>query len=158
MKHTIALLLALLLILASLTACGKKAALKDLPEPEALAASLLNGGIFSDELESADADIGAFLYGLTDAEGVEMFFWLSSGATAEEISIFRCADAARLEAVREAVEARLEFQKSTYESYAPGEVPKLEKAQLRVRDNTLLVCVSADSEKAASLLDPYFPS
>jgi hypothetical protein len=157
MKRTITLLLSLLLIASLMVACGKKP-LKALPAPDALAASLLDGGVFSDELEPADADIGAFLYGLTDAEGAEMFFWLSSGATAEEISIFRCENAAVLEVVRAAVDVRLDFQKSTYQDYAPGEVPKLENAQVRVRDNTLLVCVSADAQKAAALLDPYFPA
>ena len=67
-------------------------------------------------------------------------------------------DDAALAVARKSAEARLDNQKRTYESYAPDEVPKLEGAVVRVRDNILVLCVAADPEKAAKLLSSYFPA
>ena len=156
MRRLVPVLTALLLV-ALLAACG--GSLKPLPAKEELAKTLTDAGIFSDELEAVDADIAAYLYGLTDAEGVEIGSWLSaSGGTAEEITLFTCQNDEILKAVRDSVDARLDMQKRTYKDYAPAEVPKLEKAVVRVRDKVLIVCVSADPEKAAKLLSPYFPA
>ena len=157
MKRILPLLAALLAALL-LTACSAGGEKKPLPAAEDLAKTMLDSGVFADALEAADPDIAAYLYGLAETDGVELHSWLSTGATAEEFSLFVCADDAALKTVRESVDARLEFQKRTFADYAPDEVPKLEGALVRVRDNTLALCVAADPEKAAKVLDPYFPS
>ena len=157
MKRLLTVLVALLILILLLSACGASET-KPLPSSEELAQTMLDSGVFSDELEAADADIAAYLYGLTETEGVEIHSWLSSGATAEEFSLFVCTDDAALKAVRESADARLDFQKRTFADYAPDEVPKLEGAVVRVRDKVLVVCVAADPEKAAKLLAPYFPA
>ena len=158
MKRNLPALIALLLILTLLSACGGTG-VKPLPSGAELEKSLVDAGIFSEELESVDADIAAYLYGLTEAEGVEIVSWYSSsGGTAEEVTLFYCQDDAVLKTVRESADARLDFQKRTYADYAPAEVPKLEGAVVRVRDRVLVVCVAADPEKAAKLLSPYFPA
>lgn len=158
MKHlslfpSIALLFVLLF-----SACGGPAGPKPLPAPEELGRTVLESGVFSEELEAADADIAAYLYGLAETSGVSIYSWLSSGATAEELTFFVCADDSVLKTVKESAEARLDFQKRTFADYAPGEVPKLDGAVLRARDKVLVVCVAADPEKAANLLTPYFPA
>ena len=43
-----------------------------------------------------------------------------------------------------------------YTEYKPEEVPKLEKALVLRRDNTIVLCVAADMEKAKAVLDKYF--
>jgi predicted small lipoprotein YifL len=157
MKRILPAITALLLVFLLLTACGGSGK-QPLPAPDDLAKKLLDAGIFSEALEAADGDIAAYLYGLTDAQGVELRSWMSSGATAEELTIFTCQDDAVLQEVRKSVDARLEMQKSTFSNYVPAEVPKLENAVIRVRDRVLIVCVSADGDKAAKLLSPYFPA
>ncbi len=157
MKRALPTLAALLLILLLLAACSGGGEQKPLPSPDQLARTLLDSSVFSDELEAADADIAAYLYGLTETPGVELNSWLSSGATAEEFTLFICADDDALKAVRDSVDARLEFQKRTFSDYAPEEAGKLDKAVVRVRENVVAVCVAADAEKAAKLLAPYFP-
>ena len=130
---------------------------KPLPAGEELVKTLTDAGIFDDELEAVDPVIAALLYGFTEEDGIELHSWLSSsGGTAEEFSLIVCPDDAALAAAKQSAEARLENQKRTYESYAPNEVPKLEGAVVRVRDNVLVVCVAADPKKAAELLAPYF--
>ena len=158
MKRILPVLMSLFLFVLLLTACAGGEVKKPLPSPEQLAQTMLDSGVFTDELEAADPDIAAYLYGLTEIAGVEMHNWLSSGATAEEFSLFVCADDAALKAVRESVDARLDFQKRTFSDYAPDEVPKLDGAVIRVRDNVMVVCVAADQEKAVKLLSPYFPA
>lgn len=150
----LAVLLALVLLLAACSGPGKK----PLPAPDELARTLLESGVFSEALEEADPDIASYLYGLTEADAVELHSWLSTGATAEELTLFVCGDDAVLKTLRESADARLEFQKQTFADYAPDEVPKLEKAVVRVRDRVMVVCVAADPEKAAKLLAPYFPA
>lgn len=157
MKRILPAITALLLVFLLLSACGGSGK-QPLPAPEELAKKLLDAGIFSEELEEADGDIAAYLYGLTDTDGVELRSWMSSGATAEELTVFTCQDDAALSAVRKSVDARLEMQKSTFSNYVPAEVPKLEGAAVRVADKVLVVCVAADPEKAAKLLAPYFPA
>ena len=157
MKRILSVLAVLLAFCLILTACGGSGK-KPMPAPDELARTLLDSGIFSEALEEADPDIAAYLYGLTEADTVELHSWLSTGATAEELTLFVCGDEAMRKTLRESADARLEFQKQTFADYAPDEVPKLEKAIIRVRDNVLVVCVAADPEKAAKLLDPYFPA
>jgi predicted small lipoprotein YifL len=150
-------LTALLLVFLLLAACGGSGK-QPLPAAEDLAKKLMDAGVFSEDLEAADGDIAAYLYGLADTAGVELHSWLSSGATAEEFTLFTCQDDAVLQEVRKSVDARLEMQKSTFSNYVPAEVPKLEKAVVRVRDKVLVVCVAADGDKAAKLLAPFFPA
>lgn len=159
MKRILPVLAALLILALLMTACAGSAEKKPLPAAEDLAKTLLDAGIFADELETVDPDIAALLYGFTEEDGVDLYCWLSaSGGTAEEFTLFLCRDDAALAVARKSAEARLENQKRTYESYAPDEVPKLEGAVVRVRDNILVLCVAADPEKAAKLLSPYFPA
>ena len=159
MKRSISILAALFLLLAFLPGCGGDSGKKPLPAPEEMAKTVLEAGIFADELEALDPDIASVLYGFSAEDGIELHSWFSaSGATAEEFSLFLCQDADALTAAKKSAEARLENQKRTFADYAPAEVPKLEGAVVRVRDNVLVVCVAADPEKAAKLLSPYFPA
>ena len=159
MKRILPVLALLLLFVLLMAACASGAEKKPLPAAEDLAKTLLDAGIFADELETVDPDIAALLYGFTEEDGVDLYCWLSaSGGTAEEFTLFLCRDDAALAVARKSAEARLDNQKRTYESYAPDEVPKLEGAVVRVRDNILVLCVAADPEKAAKLLSSYFPA
>lgn len=154
MRKWILLLLAGLLL--ALAACaGKPAEKPPLPAPAALAEELLASGAFSDALEPAELRVGCYLYGLEETSAEEMVFYLSSGATAEEIAVFRCAGPEAAEAVVAAARARLDFQAASYADYAPDEVPKLERAALRTVGNTVVLCVSADDGKRDGVLDRY---
>ena len=47
------------------------------------------------------------------------------------------------------------MQKDSYADYAPDQVPKLDTAVVRTCGEYVIVCVSADNEKAASVVDAY---
>lgn len=156
MKRTLLCVLALCLFVL-LCACGEEPGetKPPLPQPEALAAELLAGSAFSDTLEPADGKIGCYLYGLAETDASAMYFCLSSGATAEEIAIFRCADEVSALLVEEAARARLDYQRESFGSYVPEEVPKLESAILRREGSCVLLCVAADYEAVNAVLNAY---
>lgn len=157
MKRYLLCLLALCLLCGLLCACGEEPgeAKPALPDGETLAAELLASGAFSDTLEPADVKIGCYLYGLAESDAQSMHFRLSSGATAEEIAVFRCADEASAQRVEAAAKARLDYQRESFGDYVPEELPKLEKAVLRREGSCVLLCVAADYAAVSAVLDAY---
>jgi hypothetical protein len=152
------LLLALsVLALLLLCACASKATPKQpLPDPEALAAELQAAGAFAEELPLSAHDVGCFLYGLQESDAPGMRYYFSSGAVADEIAVFPCPDEAAAEKVKAECGTRLEQQTMLFTSYKPEEVPKLEKALVLQRENTVVLCVASDYGKASTVLDKYF--
>ena len=155
MKRAIPFLLVLCCLL--LCACaGKPAEKTAVPEPEALAAELLASGAFSEDLALAENEVGCFLYALEESDAPAMRYYFSSGAVADEIAILPCVDEAAAQKARTECGTRLELQTMLYTEYKPEEVPKLEKALVLQRGNTIVLCVAADMEKAKAVLDKYF--
>ena len=148
--------LALLLLCACGGKTGAPADKAPLPSPEDLAAELQASGAFAEELVLTENDVGCFLYGLEESDAPEMHYYFSSGAVADEIAILPCADDAALEKVRSECATRLDLQTQLFTEYKPEEVPKLEKALVLQRENTVVLCVATDYEKAQAVLDKYF--
>ena len=155
MKKLLLILPVLALLL--LSACAAKAPAKaELPDPEALAAELQASGAFAETLTLTDNDVGCFLYGRAESDAPGMRYYFSSGAVADEIAVLPCADEAALEKVKAECGTRLELQTELFTVYRPEEVPKLEKALVLQRDQTVVLCVATDCEKAKAVLDKYF--
>ncbi len=141
-----------------LCVCGCSHAAKEF-DPEAFAGDMLASGAFSDELTKTEAEIGCRLYGISEDDAEAMLFYFSSGATAEELAIFKTSgkdgDADKLS---EAIKNRLERQKSVYESYAPAEVPKLDKAVIGAAGAYLVLYVASDYDAASKAAEKYLDS
>lgn len=88
-------------------------------------------------------------YGLNakDYEGVTLYAPLTNMA-AEEILIVKLKDSSQAEAVTQAVNARLETQKSSFEGYGIEQYDLLENHVLDVRGNFILYIVHTDAAKA----------
>lgn len=149
MKLKLTLLAALLGL--SLAGCGAEAR----PFESADLNTVLESGVFSDQIEKADAEIICMMYGLelngdavASCEG-----YLSGGASAEELVLFTAPGEAEAERVKAACELRIQDQILGYEDYMPGEVAKLENAVIALRGNTVLVVVANDSAAAAELVN-----
>jgi len=163
MKRIFSLILALLIIF-SFAACGDKAEKKEeAPDnsasdssPSGIAAELLDSGAFSENLMEIDRDIGEAYYGIDAALCEEACFYMSSGATSEEIAVFSAVDKAAAESIVAAIDKRLDFQIHSFENYVPTEVPKLEAADLRQDGLLIALCVSNDNDCAGKVLDKYF--
>lgn len=88
-------------------------------------------------------------YGLNanDYEGVVLYAPLTN-MNAEEILIVKLKDTSQGEAVSEAVNARLETQKSSFEGYGVEQYALLEDHVLDVQGNFVLYIVHKDANKA----------
>ncbi len=159
MKRSIAIILAVLLFAGLFAACSSDS--KDSKEIDisTLSQELLDSGAYPDGLEPIDAESGCYLYGLESGEGspvVDAAFYLATGAVADEFAIIKTASEADAAAVKEAIEARIEYLKVSFESYNPGEVTQLENAALKTK-GVFVVFVCADNQAAADeVLKAYF--
>ena len=155
MKRLILCLLALCCLI--LCACADQPKAKaELPAPEALAAELLASGAFSEDLALAENEVGCFLYALEESDAPGMRYYFSSGAVADEIAILPCADEAGAQQAMSECRGRLDNLITLYKQYKPEEVPKLDKAVILQRGNTVVFCAAADADKAKAVLDKYF--
>ncbi len=155
MKKLLILSLVFLLALYALSGCGGKQQATVQFDPQEAADALFASEAFSDILSPIQTNIAAMLYDVPEANIDACSVYCSTGATAEEIAVFRCTDEAAAAALKKAAEQRIEAQKDAYESYAPQEIPKLENALLR-SSGAYVVCVVADNYDAVTpVLDRY---
>lgn len=119
------------------------------------ASDLLDSGAFTDTLTKCDNDKVATLYSVDADTLAEYEVYIGTGATAEEIAIFRVKDSKDLDAVKTACETRIEDQKKACENYLPDEMPKLNSPVIRTAGNYVVMVISADNSKAESALDKY---
>ncbi len=155
MKKLLPLVLALFCLALCACASGTKEK-APVPEPGALVEELLASGAFSEDLAEAEDDVGRFLYALEELNAPGLVFCFSSGAVAEEIAVLPCADEAGAQTAKAECGNRLDNLVKLYTQYKPEEVPKLEKAMILQRGNTVVFCVAADEKKARAVLDKYF--
>ncbi len=155
MKKLLILSLVFLLALYALSGCGGKQQATVQFDPQEAADALFASEAFSDILSPIQTNIAAMLYDVPEESIDACSVYCSTGATAEEIAVFRCKDEAAAAALKKAAEQRIEAQKEAYESYAPQEIPKLENALLRY-SGVYVVCVVADNYDAVTpVLDRY---
>lgn len=152
MKKIVTVLLAVCLIAAAFTACAPKADTAEY-DLEKLAAKIKDSGAFSDILSPIDDTIVPTLYGLFAADVEDVVVLCSTGATTEEIGIFKCVDEAAAERVEAAAAKRIISQKNLYESYAPAEPPKLDEAIVKTDGLYVFYIVSVDTAKVEAVLD-----
>lgn len=128
-------------------------------DPEAFAKEMLAGGAFSDELTKTEAGIGCHLYGISEDKAEAMYFYFSSGATAEEMAIFKTSGKEEdVKSLADAMKNRVERQKNVYESYASAEVPKLDKAVIGTAGPYLVLYVASDYDAARKVAEKYLDS
>ncbi len=152
MKKTLIVLLALCLMVVAFTACAPKAETAEY-DIDKLAEKIKDSGAFSDILSPIDGSIVPGLYGVLASDIEEAVVLCSTGATTEEIGIFKCIDKEAAERLVSAAEKRIISQKNLYESYAPAEPPKLDEAIVKADGIYVFYIVSADSSKVQGILN-----
>ena len=144
-------MLAAMMAAMLLTSCNEQ--LKDV-DISALASQIVGEVSFDDSLSEIDDDMISMLYsidGYTDA-----VLYKGSGATAEEVAIFKMETTDDAKAALEEAQAHIQSQIESYESYIPEEVSRLEDAIVRQDGCYVSVVVSGDSAAAEKLLDGAF--
>ena len=117
-----------------------------------LSSDLLAQVQFKDTLTKIDDDMISKLYGIDYAE--EQIVYISTGATAEEIALFKLKDSADAQKAYDAVNKRLDYQKNSYELYIPEEMVKLDAAVIELYGNYVIFCVS-DGDTAKTIIEEY---
>lgn len=144
-------MLAAMMAAMLLTCCNEQP--KDV-DIGALASQIVEGVSFADSLAEIDNSMISMLYsieGYTDA-----VLYKGSGATAEEVAIFKMETTDDAKSALEEAKAHIQSQIESYESYIPEEVSRLEDAIVRQDGCYVSVVVSADSAAAEKLLDDAF--
>lgn len=144
-------MLAAMMAAMLLTSCNEQP--KDV-DISALASQIVGEVSFDDSLSEIDDDMISMLYsidGYTDA-----VLYKGSGATAEEVAIFKMETTDDAKTALEEAQAHIQSQIESYESYIPEEVSRLEDAIVRQDGCYVSVVVSGDSAAAEKLLDGAF--
>ncbi len=140
----------------ALVGCGSEKSAKqweDFTDP--LATDLIQKGVFDDELAEIDDQLFYSMYGIESTLLKEYKVFMSSGGSADEIGIFFCNSDDDAIAVEDMVKVRLKDQISVMENYIPDEVIKLQEAALVRTGPYVVLCVSADSDKAKEIINSY---
>lgn len=91
----------------------------------------------------------------TQLEAVS-YYMCASGAYPDEIAVFRFNSAEGAEQGKTAVEARLESQRTTYESYTPDEMYKFDDAVVTVYDKYVYYFITSNNSRASEIAESYF--
>jgi len=115
--------------------------------------SLVENIGFKDSLELLDSEIVTMFYEIPDK--TEYVLYMGSGATAEELAIFKLNDEQKVEEMTNNIKTHIENQILQFEDYNNEEMKKLENYILKVKDNYVVLCVTDDVENAKSQIDKY---
>jgi hypothetical protein len=122
-----------------------------------LAAALIDGVAFEDQMESASDDAFYALYAIDPSGGgvADFALYASTGATAEEVAVIEAANAESAAAVLTSAQERLASQKVEFENYAPAEMPKLSDPVLVNSGKYIILCVSNDNATAKKIIETF---
>lgn len=82
--------------------------------------------------------------------------YTGSGATVDQISVWKAADDAAADRIWDTLRDFLDTQIESYSSYMPDEVPKLENAVLERSGEYIALCISEDSAAAREIITESF--
>lgn len=101
----------------------------------------------TENLVKADSQGLKRYYGLNSAdyEGV-MLYTSKASLSAEEVLLVKVENDGQMQAVKDAVQRRLESRKNDFEGYAPKESQMIGEAQLSVRGEYLFLAVAPKAE------------
>lgn len=153
MKKTLKIIVSLMLCILTLFAfAGCSGGETKEIDIDKLSAELTEKVEFKDSLTKLDDSMISKLYGIDYAE--EQIVYVSTGATAEEIALFKLKDSSDAQKAYDAVNKRLDYQKNSFELYIPEEMVKLDAAVLELYGNYVIFCVS-DGDTAKTIIDGY---
>lgn len=118
--------------------------------------SILDSGVFADELSQVDSSYSEMLMNITKEEYVSAMIYMGSGATAERLILFEAADNTAAAALEEKCASHVKEQTEAYAGYLPAEVDKLEHAILKTSGKYVILCVAEDYSKAEEMIQELF--
>lgn len=152
MKKGLFALAAALMLLAA--GCGGGTQ-KDI-DPQTAADAILGQVDFEGELMAAEGDVVENFY-MLDEKITGYAVYINSGtSTAEEVAVFKVADAADAKAAEDVVRARLDTLKAMFESYLPKEMVKLDNPVIETRGNVVYFVTANDPQQAKDAIESLY--
>lgn len=110
---------------------------------------------YDDKLAEPEAETIDILYPGLPADKIKAkkVYVSSSGGTAEEIACFEAADEDSAKNIETLLNERIEIQKASFKNYVPEELKRLDKAFVIRKGNNIYLSVSADPDKAKSIIE-----
>lgn len=155
-KRIISLAAAALLSISLLSGCSQNGGKTITAPTDEVSGKLVDSLSFEYPLNELSDAAANKLYKLNGEILEEQSVYVGTGgALADEVSVWRVKDEKDAETVKEAAETRVENQKASFKDYVPAEMPKLENAVITVSGDTIILCVSSDSDKAKEVIASF---
>lgn len=141
--------------LSYLVACSFQKSINASPALNDIANYLKDNIVFKDDLQKIeDSDILKNLYSNLNIDNISDFvlYTSASGATSEEIAIFKLKDPKHLDNVSSAIKKRIDDQINNFENYLPEEVYKLNSCVINNFNDSIITFVSCDTPNDVDLL------
>ena len=147
MKRILIFLLSVILVLSVSACSGDSGKISDASATD-VALTVKESIVFVDDMFEVSNEVAADFYNLP--EGVTDFkvYMSASGATAEELAIFKCDSKESSKQVVKACEKRIENLKDKFADYIPEEMVKIENAVIEEK-NGFVMFICADSTDSA---------
>lgn len=107
---------------------------------------------FDEDLTMIDIDSSKAIYPLENMGIKDMVVLSGSGATADEIAVFKITSKNLKQAI-ETVKSRIESRIQDFGTYIPKEVPKLKNPVIRYSDDLLIMVITNDYKNAEKIAD-----
>lgn len=154
MKKNLKLTIILTFVVMLLAGCG--GATNKVIDTAALADDLYSGVTWKDQLGEIDLNKALTLYGISSDAVASGKVYMGTNATAEEIAVLEAASAEQVTVLKDGVEARVEAQLASFQSYNAAEVPKLENPVIITKGNYVILCVCDNNTEAQKIIDACF--
>lgn len=153
MKDKISCLL-ILFFLFALTSCNSENEAVEISDCNSVALALVDGLDFGDDLEKTNSMSVVLKKYDIDAHYVsELSRYVGSGATADEVAVFKCTSDEAVTIVKAAVEDRIKYLHDGYSDYGPSEVPKIDDAKVLQYGSYIVFCISNNSSQAEGIIE-----
>ncbi len=139
------------LVICILAGCGTDTAVSI--DTGILADDLYSGVTWKDQLGEIELNKALSLYGISPDAVASGKVYMGTNATAEEIAVLEAASADQVTVIQEGMEARVEAQLASFQSYNAQEVPKLENPVLETKGNYVILCVCDDKAEAEKIIN-----
>ena len=144
------ILIVTLVLVLSLVSCGSKQVAMDTVR------DTVSKVQFRDLTFEPDLDMTLSQYNL-EIQGIESYRIMSgTGATAEEITVFKLAQGVSSEDVKKACEQRKEDVYKMYETYKPAEVPMIENTQIFTQGEYVFYVCADNAQNVKTEIENLF--
>ena len=154
-KHMVKVIAVTVAVLSLLAGCGGRSGGKE-PDAKAVVEAVAGEVPFVDTMDYVDTEQFYNLYRLDQEKVADQSMYTGTLASAEEITVIRMKEAGDVQAAKDAIAERLEDKRLAFENYQPGEMTKIQGAQIYTHGAYVMLVVADDTSKAQSAFDAQF--